>query len=351
MKLEVYNVDTTSGVFTKVDEITTFRSLTFSDKLNGVGGAYFTLSPYDEASSKSNLKRWRSIIAVKDNDTYLWVGPVVNTRLDNFGDIDGNITVECVSYIGMLKDRYTDQVKNYSSTDAGEIAWDLINETQSRTNGHLGLTKGTIEVTTRRDRTYEYKNVLEAIKDLTKVNGGFDFDLTYTQTADGDLDKIKFNVYSDKGQTRNYEFKLGYNVQNISVSTVGDIVNYVTYIGAGTGDDIITVTAEDATSQKGYTRREDVIARKDISIEDTLTEHAYEIVRKNKVDNYEIMVVTNNEIEPKFGNIELGDKVKLNLHLGNGYIDFDGYGTAKEYEVTVGKEGEKKVMYKLSCSN
>ena len=92
----------------------------------------------------------------------------------------------------MFNNRYTDAVVEYASTDAGEIAWDLIDNSQNQTNGDLGITKGIIETTQNRDRTYYNQNIMEAIVNLSNVIGGFDFEFTHNKV---------FNVYAVKGLT------------------------------------------------------------------------------------------------------------------------------------------------------
>ena len=298
---------------------------------------------------------WRNIVAIKDGDTYLFAGPITNTSLQGFSDVDGSVGVECIGYLGMLKDRYTDAVRQYTSTDAGAIvignSSSLINYTQSKTNGHLGISKGSITTTTDRDRTYEYKNILEAIMDLTKVDGGFDFDFTYGKSASGDLDKVYLNIYSNKGSYKSVPtLEVGVNVQTVSIMSDKDIINQVDAVGAGNGEGVITYSVGDSTSQTGYTRREQMYVRKDISIPDTLQNHAKEIVRLLKVDNYVINVEMIDGKRPVLGEVDVGDIVDIELKAGSGYLNFKGQASIMEYGVNIGGEGEKHVSYKLSFS-
>ena len=47
MIVEIYTVNTSTGAFSKVKEITTFKDLGWARELNGVGSARFSLDVWD----------------------------------------------------------------------------------------------------------------------------------------------------------------------------------------------------------------------------------------------------------------------------------------------------------------
>ena len=73
----------------------------------------------------------------------------------------------------VLTRRFTAATVPFVAQDAGTIARSLI--TTANTAAATGLTLGTTIATQTRDRTYEHKQVAEAIVELTAVDGGFDF--------------------------------------------------------------------------------------------------------------------------------------------------------------------------------
>jgi hypothetical protein len=73
----------------------------------------------------------------------------------------------------VLTRRFTAQTVTFTADDAGDIARALITTANAAATTGLGL--GTTVATQTRDRTYEHKQVAEAIVELSAVDGGFDF--------------------------------------------------------------------------------------------------------------------------------------------------------------------------------
>lgn len=91
-------------------------------------------------------------------------------------------------------------LRTFSNRDAGEIAWDLISETNSESP--TGLGRGTVEATVSRDRTYEWKQLAEAIVALTNVRGGFDFSETFVHDPAEPDTLALLNVHARLGQNK-----------------------------------------------------------------------------------------------------------------------------------------------------
>lgn len=66
----------------------------------------------------------------------------------------------------------------YDATDQASIAWALINDTQRRTNGNLGISNGSSPTGVLRDRTYQVGDaVADRIQELSETLDGFDWDI------------------------------------------------------------------------------------------------------------------------------------------------------------------------------
>lgn len=99
----------------------------------------------------------------------------------------------------MLASRFTAASVTFTATDAGQIAWSLINTANG--DSDTGIRQGTIAATQTRDRTYEHKQVLEAIQQLTEVQGGLDYEIV--PTLDQGVDVLgEFDVFASQGQDK-----------------------------------------------------------------------------------------------------------------------------------------------------
>lgn len=122
----------------------------------------------------------------------------------------------------------------------------------------FGITQGSIEETTTRDRTYNNDVIANKIMDLANVNSGFDFEIT---------DEKVFNVYSTQGQDFSESVVLEYGRNVKSVRVIEDFINPVNkaiVIGSAYGeDDIQRVEVDDETSQTTYKVREKIYTEMD----------------------------------------------------------------------------------------
>lgn len=120
--------------------------------------------------------------AISELDTDVWVY-LHGVLFDRFrvaevqqqwsADGRDDVTVNAVCYRRILASRFVQAPVTYTATSQGLIVWDLIDQTQSTTNGNLGITLLSSGLPVLRDRSYEIgQNVLEAITDLGKIQGG-----------------------------------------------------------------------------------------------------------------------------------------------------------------------------------
>lgn len=163
------------------------------------------------------------------------VGQISHT----FGDASVQLAVTGLAYRSLLQRRilYSDSTLTFTGVDQAEIAWQLIQQTQSRTAGALGIAKawsGTSPTGVTRDRTYEPGDSIgQRIQELSEVIGGFDWDILPT-SASG----LQLNVWwPQRGNDRGVVLEHGGLMQTATREVnPSDYANAIRYTGAQ-GDD------------------------------------------------------------------------------------------------------------------
>jgi hypothetical protein len=301
-----------------IGEFDKFRRLRFGKRLNNYGTAEFEI-PVGDAKTDSLIALRKYTVWIyyqKDADTTLvWAGEQA-AREGNLDDKGNNwCTIHCFTWLEQLNSRYTDSERIFTAMDAGEIAWTLIDETQTQTNGDFGITKGSIEATIDRDRSYYNQNVMEAIINLANVLSGFDFEIT---------DLKVFNVYQVMGSDKSNDIVLEYGHNIKSVKILEDFtkpINRALVLGESTGDEytdpeLVREEVDDATLQSNYKLREGLLTEMDVSELDTMTEKGEALIRKygdilTKVD-IDLASVQN----PNITEFNLGDSITLVINSG-----------------------------------
>jgi hypothetical protein len=314
-----------------IGEVTNWFDLKFSRRLNDFGECTFSFSADDELMIPLiALRRYQT--KIYRNDSLVWAGEQVVNSGSLKANSDNKSVITSYEYLEQLASRYTGAYRRFSSTDAGTIAWTLIDESQSLTNGDFGITQGTIETTKNRDRTYENKNILDAIKDLSAVIDGFDFELT--------PDKV-FNVYSQKGIDRSTTtvFDYGTNILDVLVTeNFGNPYNSSIVIGEDN-----RVERTDSTAASIYKLRQSLINASGVTEDTTLNDKGDSNNRKYKGPLLKVSFGQIPGTSPSFGSLSLGDIVRIRVDRGiyNVSNNFRIYG----YNVAVSQQNQESVSY------
>lgn len=345
-KIELYRIDITNSLFEKLDEIEGYKSLEFNKRLNNVGSCVFGMDLRHKKATLTNLRRWVNHIGIKKNDKVVFFGPMAKFNTSIGSGVNSNLTVEAREHMYHLNNRLTDNLLTYTGEDAGDIAWALINHVQSRNNGELMIREGSIAATVDRDRGYEYAKVMDEIISLSEIRQGFDFDFEYQQDSDGLVEQVNFNVYQNKGIFRQNlpKLQLGTNVHQVRALTVGDMVNTITYLGAGTGSGVPVSADEDQNVQVAFTRRENVLKEPDVSVQSTLDQKSQQYLDYNKVERYNVQVELESIPELSYGTFEVGDSLEVDLRVDNALgeptlINFQGKTRILEINVEIDENG------------
>ncbi len=251
-----------------------------------------------------------SEITVKDSsNNILWLGVV--SEYNRSKDASGNFTlsVAAVDYFSLLQKRRTGSDDIFSGVDPATIPWSLINTSQSKTHGDLGITVGaTASTGTMVSVELKYADIKQVITDLSnyKANNSFDFDI--------DTGK-KLNIYyPTKGSLRaNIVFDDNTVLAHaVKIPVVLNITNSVFVTGQGINNDIAAVNRQASSSEIAeYTLLEDIISDTQTADTTTLNSEGDRKLSLEKLPLYAITLKHSDDINlTTYG---LGDTVVVNI--------------------------------------
>jgi hypothetical protein len=243
------------------------------------------------------------------------------------------VTVTCSGYLNLFKDRYI--TKTYTATEATSIATDMLTTTQAQTNGSVGVTNAVSQYATgvTRDRTYQRDNVKQKLQELTTlVDGHFDFGFSW--------DKV-FQTYSQIGARRTdisliYGGPLG-NVAGLQLDRSGiNLFNKVYGLGSGFGDDQLSSTQADSTSEINYYVREKIEQFNSVVDQGTLNQNTAAALALSKgILELPVITITGNEI-PRSGNFIIpGDRIPLEVQEHTWLDNINGLFRVEQMDVTI----------------
>ena len=318
----------------------------YSYQLNRAGKASFSLPLTTERLQRFPLYIGVTRLLIYRADKLIWAG-VIWEITEDAQDDEGAVNVQCTEIFHILSEkRYTSNT--YTSTDAGTIAWGLINTTQGLSGGNLGITQGTIQTTQNRDRTYLDEKIGEKIIQLTEVINGFDFEITPSIKVNT---LGVFNVYSKRGSTLN-TFRLEYgeglknNIQSWSRKrTLSDMFNSVIVEGEGLGETILTSTQTDTALISSVGLLEARVQEKSVNVQTTLDTKAQEFIRVRKTEQPLYDITVNNAYND-FGKYDVGDIVPVRIKYG--YLDINTTMRIYGIDVRVSDSGEEVIKLTIS---
>ena len=320
------------------------RKRWFREALNHGGAAGFILDATDSMCLDTILAINQNELIVEYKGTKLWGGQLVSRRKVASGN-DKYWEITARQFFNLFEKRFCGYNKStgisdpreFVTTDGGTIAWTLINESQSEVNGSWGVTQGTIQTSVSRTRTYEKKNIAEAIIELADNDFGFDFEIT--------PDKV-FNVYYPfKGSVKdNVVFRYPGNCEDMDcLEDGGDMINHELGLGRHWGGQEIYYVVDDVGSQTSYKRREKIASYKDVGVQaflnDMVTEDVSWLKDLHKVVKFKARIDEKTDLT----DYELGDLVRTVAD------DFDINECFYVYErvVDIGEDDEPRVTLTL----
>lgn len=238
--------------------------------LNMMGEASFTYSMEDLFNSataigltiRSLLGLGRNTLECLRNGIVFFSGQII--YLDQFLDAnEAKVEVKALGWLSLLETRFVGVNADlvFTNTDAGSIAWSLINSAQQETNGNMGITQGTIQTSINRTITYQRKSIKEALEELSDVENGFDFEITSSKV---------FNVYyprkgSDVSGSVVFMYP-GSKIKSIQeMNDASELANSIFAIGSGSGIEELNVQRDDLASQAIFGVRKKIVPVKDLN--------------------------------------------------------------------------------------
>jgi len=316
------------------------RKRWFSQKLNKESEAGFILDADDDNCTTTILNIGVNELHIEYKGVLMWAGQIVSTKKVANGN-DTYWEVLAKDWVALLGKRFigVESLREFTTTDAGTIAWTIIDETQTLANGDFGITEGAIEASINRTATYDKKNILSAIMELSNMgkdgeaNYGFDFEITPLKV---------FNIYYPyKGTVRNdVVFRYPGNCENFEAFVNSwDIVNQEWGLGTHwTGVDSI-VSRADATSQVTYKRREAIKTYGDMSVLSFLQDMVYQDVQWNKDPSTVIKFTSRVDAKTGILDYSVGDGVTVVCDK----FDIDEWLWVYERKIEIGDNDEAKV--------
>ena len=224
-------------------------------------------------------------------------------------------SIKALGFFWLLGDRNVglSADKEYTSTDAGSIAWDLIDTVQSETFGDFGITQGVIETSVDRDISYSRKSIKEAIEELALTDNGFDFEITTSKV---------FNVYyPQKGNDLSDSVVFRYPSNHVEeveeVREATQLANSVFAIGSGFGLEEINVARDNLSSQDTFVKREKILPVKDMPNATVLGDMADEYINMfgQIIPFYTITFVNSDDFTPNLSSFNVGDTIGLKIDV------------------------------------
>jgi hypothetical protein len=259
-------------------------------------------------------------IRIRVGTKYIFGGQITdrNTTLD----YPSRVEVTAIGWFELLSNRFLDQDTIYTSRDAGAIAWDLIYGTQAQTYGDFGILPGTIMPSVNRSFKFVIdKNIKDAIIELSNFREGFDFEVDYDKQfhvyypyQGFEKPNLTFIFSQDRGK--------GNIIGGTIYETGSKMANMILARGEGFGDAQLRVEESDINYMNTYGIRTKIVDYPDVTMRDTLTEHAQnelELYRKN-LQIPEIVV--DGSKAPYMGDYGIGDRIRIKIERYKMFKDF-----------------------------
>ena len=248
-------------------------------------------------------------IYLYEGGNLLFGGYIPEISGDSAKSEKGTITIPGKGFFSFLANRTI--TKSYESEDLSDIAWDLINTTQSETCGDLGITRGTNPTTRDADRSLTDKKIDKAILGISNNNviNGIDFEIT--------SDKILNVYYPFKGEKREIILESGElgNIDYYSwrLPLIDSLCNQVKVLGDGFGEDSLAET-RDAENQykESFTLLQNILSAKDVTEIETLQDKGDKYLNYYKYPQLRLTLTLNwNRVD--WFQLEPGDLVRVKI--------------------------------------
>lgn len=317
-------------------EMNRFSSLKFEYSLNRGSTAELNMALVSDKLdnlSTATLNSWMSVYRWDDpndqaTERLVWYGLLVDLSY-NMGETSSSITLRYEDIASLLA--YRCVPRDYSittPTDASEILWDLINNSQQidfggTVVGDLGIIQGAHPVSKNREPKKDLQNrtILETMVAYSEYIDGIDWEVTPTPRNQSvgifntyyrgagelyhkaqEID-IPLVYYVDETNELKYN-----NVKTVDVQEVGsDYINDILMLGATIEEAQLFSQAENGPQQLVKGLYQDVKSETSISEQATLDDSAQEELNARNNIPFNIKLNMLPLQQPRFGTFDVGD--------------------------------------------
>jgi hypothetical protein len=310
-----------------------FYNLQFEVGFNGPTGIRWSTPLYHDQVSFATLEPGYHEVYVKRNGVTVAAGPV--------WDLTPTTDSKAITCSAMSLEDYLDvrliQDVSYVTIDQVNIAWALINDSQGRTDGALGITSGTLGTGITRSidyKTYDGKYILEAIQDFSQLDDGFDFWINPSTRA--------FNaIYPRPAVDRKLHLVYPQHISSYAVMYQGKYTRNRIVVQ---GPDPNYAVGINTTNRAHFGLREYADSLKDAATSDELTKYTTHVTdARSQISNYPSLVLRGQYLNIFDSNvIQFGDLVMVTIQ--DGYVQFNQRLRYMGGQVTVNKSGDETIV-------
>jgi hypothetical protein len=294
-------------------------------------------------------------VRVKRLGTYVSGGQLMY-KSSSLNATTKGITLKALGFLALFNKRFTGStlsgtVLEVHTADNGnvksrtDLAWYLIDASQSLTNGSLGITRGfTGGSTSLYDKTYSRTRIKDALQDMTNLQvSPIDIEFTHNKV---------FNTYSFIGSNRpDIVFEFPGNIMELGIEEDGtDMTNEVIGVGAGAADGTqARYDAEDIPSQTTFQLRQDVFNSNATDNSDNGLTDGAEAVKVAKANPIKIPALkVNGNIPPYVTDYRIGDRVQVKVTGYPSVSDINGMYRIEKINIHIDDDDNEEVTLEVS---
>lgn len=306
-----------------------FRDLSSEFYYSKTRAARFTMAKSDlNELTYDDIYPAKTEIVIRRDGVAVFCGPLWDLSISSDGAVK-LVAEDLSSYFEKRKINVTEKlIGSY-----GDMAWGIISDSQSRTNGNLGITRGTTVGAGAPAGYYNAKRgeyISQAHEALADGKNGFDWVFT--------TDRV-YNQYYPRIATR----------ANVRLEYGGNIQSYSNFIqGKYIGNDLLTIGKEgllsdsvvDTNSQAEYGLMEFVAEQTNADNVPLLNLHNERSLSRRRIPRQEPTIVLNSElVNPLEGDIGYGQITTVVIN--DGYTQYAQDMQCNGFSMNYGKPGNE----------
>ncbi len=310
-----------------------FYNLQFEIGFNGPTGIRWNTPLYDDRVSMTTIAPGFHEVWVFRDGQCVAAGPI--------WDVSVSTDSKALNCSAMSLEDYLDvrliQDVSYVAVDQVNIAWNLINDSQNRTGGALGITSGFLLGGISRSmdyKTYDGKYILEAIQDMSELKNGFDWWIA--------PDSRQFNaIYPRPATDRKMHLSYPQHISSYSVTYQGKYTRNRVVVQ---GPDPAYAVGINTTNLATYGLREFADSLKDAATNNELTDYTTHLSdMRSNISAYPTLVLRGQflNIFDRFS-LNYGDLILITIL--DGYTNINAQYRYKGAQVTVNKSGDETIV-------